>query len=207
MFTALAFVAASSLAVTPGAAGDAASPPAPEQVAAVPGPAKRAPSFGLLFDAGIPEGVGASFAWLPLKWLRLHAGPSTNGIALGGRGSASLLLPGGIVRPTLTFSGGKFAEGNARRIVRLLARGLGADARALTRVAYDFADAHVGFEVGSPHGASVFLRGGISRTVLHLPALPEFLRSAAADTASPPESATLTVVAPSVQLGLVLYLP
>jgi hypothetical protein len=203
MFTALALlVAASPFAVSP-SAPDASSPP----LAKPDAPAKPAPRFGVLVDAGVPEGVGASFAWLPWSWLRLQAGPATNGIALGGRAAASLMFPRGIVRPTLTFGAGRFAEGDARRVLQIFAPNLSADVRALERVAHDFTDAHAGLEIGSPSGASFFLRGGVSRSVFHLPALPEILRSEAGDATSQPGPATLSVVAPSLQLGFVLYLP
>jgi hypothetical protein len=116
------------------------------------------------------------------------------------------MVPDGIFRPTLSLGAGRFAEGNASRIIQWLVPGLGEETFALARVAHDFVDAHVGFEIGSPTGASFFLRGGLSRNVLHLPALRELLSSATADSASLPSSATMTVTTPSAQLGLVVYL-
>jgi hypothetical protein len=196
MFVALALL----VATTPTVADNSSSPRAETHATA-----EEVPHFALLVDIGVPQGVGASLGWRPWSWFRVHGGPATNGISLGWRGGLSLVPFGGVFRPILTFGAGRFAEGDARRLLRAFAPDLQQVERALPSVGYEFTLAHVGFELGSPSAVSFFLCGGVSRTALRVAGLPEVLWSAL-DAVSRPGSTTLTIVSPSVQLGLLLYL-
>jgi hypothetical protein len=196
MFVALALL----VTATPAVADNSSSTRAETQATA-----EKVPHFALLVDVGAPQGLGASLGWRPWSWLRVHGGPATNGISLGWRGGLSLLPFGGVFRPILTFGAGRFAEGDAMRLLGAFAPDLQQDERALARVGYEFTLAHVGFELGSPSAVSFFLCGGVSRTALRVAGLPEFLWSAL-DATSRPGWTTLTIISPSVQLGLLLYL-
>ena len=124
------------------------------------------PFLGLMVDAGVPDGAMASVAYRPFGWLRVQGGAGTNSISPGVRIGASL-VPFGI-GPSLTLEGGHYFEGNANKLARSLSGADYEDMMLLDRIGYDFANAHLGLELG---GESVvfYVHGGVSyvRTKVH----------------------------------------
>lgn len=158
-------------------------------------------SYAVILDVGAPEGLGAAIGWRPFQLLRVHGGVATNGFALGARGGLSaILLPGGL-RPTVTVAAGHFLDGDARAVFRTVLPDARASDRLLSAVGWSFVSAQVGLELGNPQGTSFFVRGGLSRTTLRFAALGG---TSAGDVPLAPK---IIVQSPSVQLGVLVYLP
>ncbi|WP_426752806.1 hypothetical protein [Myxococcus sp. Y35] len=185
----------------------AASPTPPTHPAEVHDLTSPLPWLGLMLDVGVPEGAGASLAFRPLRMLRLHGGLVHNGIALGARAGVSFIPWQGFVRPTLTAEAGRLPEQNARATVERFVGALGPAGLLLERVGYDFANAHLGLEVGSPRRFSFFLRGGLSYVRADVHGVQPWSEARNADVTveritTPRVSGTL----PTIKLGFLLYL-
>ncbi|GMU01972.1 hypothetical protein KH5H1_60920 [Corallococcus caeni] len=177
--------------------------PAAPVASAAPG----LPWLGLMLDTGIPEGAGVSLALRPLRMLRLHGGVVHNAVSLGGRFGASFIPLQAFVRPTLTAEVGRLPEGNARRAIERVAGTLGAEGLLLERVGYDFANVHLGLELGSARRFSFFLRGGLSYVRTRVHGVEDWSKARASDVTvesitAPRVSGTL----PTLKLGFLLYL-
>lgn len=120
----------------------------------------EAPFFGVQIDAGAPDGIGASLVITPGRFLRLHVGGLTNGVGSGARVGVMLLaFPTFAFRPFLGVDGGYVAGGVGAWLPQMLT-----DAslrNAITGVSVAFANAQVGFELGSKNVA-LTLRAGLS---------------------------------------------
>ena len=113
--------------------------------------------FGAQVDVGLPDGLAASLSVSPLAWLRFSIGGLTNAAAFGVRASVLVMPWHGVFRPTLSLDGGHYFPGNVASTFGIS----GAIGSPLSRVSYDFASGHLGFEVGSQR-LSFFLRAGAS---------------------------------------------
>jgi hypothetical protein len=127
---------------------------APEGVSAdrsAAGGEPRHRTFGMGLDVGVPDGAALTFLVRPyLSWLRVGGAVTHNGIAPGVRGSVTIDPIAFPLAPTLTVEGGHYWEGNLP-IVK--------DSRT---VGYDYANFHLGLEVGNRETFRFFLRGGAS---------------------------------------------
>jgi hypothetical protein len=166
------------------------------------------PVFGIMADAGLPDGTAASLVFRPTSWIRLHGGGTYNFISSGVRSGATWLPLGW--GPSLTVEGGHYFDGNANQLARRLA---GADFKsnaALERIGYDYANAHLGLDFGSRR-ATFYLHGGVSviRATVHN--LDDVVQSqTSADGSSTQviikQDPTIRAFTPSVKLGLIVYL-
>lgn len=162
--------------------------------------------LALTFDVGVPEGAGPSVAFAVLPMLRLQVGVAYNAIAPGIRGGAMLTPFASFVRPTLSVHAGHFEPGDARGLVEAFSDSAFARSPLLNRLQYDFVSGHLGVEVGRQSGTFFFVRGGLSRSTLRLGGFGSFLQQAFADPSASAVTPTLTVTAPSLQLGFVVPL-
>src|SRR5579871_658119 len=132
----------------------AATPALPEPpllAADVPLPvAESGPHVALMFDAGAPDGIGASLMLRPTHWLRLYAGALTNGAGAGLRGGVTLATFHAFATPTLTLEAGQLRDGNANPLASYLTRDAHFHADVLDHVGYEFVNAQLGFELGPP---------------------------------------------------------
>jgi hypothetical protein len=119
-----------------------------------------APFFGVQLDVGAPDGIGASLVATPGRYLRVHAGGLNNGVGSGVRLGVTLLaFPRSIFRPLLGLDAGYVFGGQAAWLPQLIE-----DAQvraAISGFNVGFANAQVGFELGSKHVAFT-LRAGLS---------------------------------------------
>jgi hypothetical protein len=170
----------------------------------------EAPTFGLMLDAGFPDGVMASVAYRPRQWLRAYVGGGTNSVSAGIRAGFAL-VPFGF-GPSLTVEGGWYFEGDANDLARELA-GRGYEHNAMAeRFGYQFANLHLGFETGGKH-VNFFMHGGMSYVRLELHEADEVFGGEMTDaqgttvvTFGVPSDPVITALVPSVKLGLVVYL-
>jgi hypothetical protein len=116
--------------------------------------------FGVMVDAGVPEGAQASLVVRPWSHLRMHGGVGYNGIRTGYQGGVTLIPFSTWFTPTLTADYGAFPEGDATKLARYFDPT--ADSPALQRVGYHYANARVGLEFGRTH-VTFYIDAGISR--------------------------------------------
>jgi hypothetical protein len=202
-----------SSASTAPAASTAAAAPAPTPVS-VPAPSEEPTHWGILLDGGIPDGAGASAIFRPMNWLRLSAGATYNFVAFGVRGGVSVVPFYFPFSPSLNLEVGHTFGGDATPILETAFQGTGIavpDSPLLKKVAYDYANASLGLEFGLPKTFTVFLRMGISYIQTTLHGFQELVQQAAAGEGNPPDPTitavdpTLTVTAPGLKLGLIVF--
>ncbi len=102
-------------------------------------------------DLGVPDGAGLGIIVRPkFDWLRVGAAVTHNGMAPGARLGITLdplVFP---LVPTFTVEGGHYWEGTLPLL------------KNSTAIGYNYANFHLGLEVGSRATFRFFLRGGAS---------------------------------------------
>src|SRR5262249_1939641 len=162
-------------------------------------PSGPQPTFlGLLVDAGLPDGAGISLAYRPSTWLRLQGGYINNTINSGLRGGLTLLPFYSWFTPTLTLEAGHFFPGDASSIARRFSND--PNLNNAFDVGYDFENAHLGFEVGSPRRVAFFLRGGLSYLQMTAEVQPMIH-----DNSIQAQPLRIKAIIPSVKLGLTVF--
>jgi hypothetical protein len=185
--------------------GPAAWAAAPEVKSQKQDPERMAP-FGLLLDAGIPEGAGLSAAFRPAKAVRLHLGATHNGLRLGGRAGITLLPKPGGSTPSLTLEVGHAFAGDVARLARRVADPSLPPLQSMESVGYSYASTHLGFEFGDPRGFMFFVRAGVSWVELDVPnveSLGEPFIGRLGQSGA--EGGRFLYMMPSAKLGLILY--
>lgn len=117
-------------------------------------PSERLRFIGMQADVGVPDGGALGVVVRPTHWLRLGAAYTHNGFAGGVRGAVTLDPVNFPLAPTLTLEGGHTFEGAVR--------GQWLGIRDDVRVRYNYANLHLGIELGLRNSTRVFLRGGAS---------------------------------------------
>lgn len=118
------------------------------------------PFLGVALDAGFPDGAGASFLVMPLRFLRVQVAGLTNGLGVGVRLGATLVaFPTWPVRPTLAVAGGYTYGGQGAWLLEYI--GDATLRAALSNVTVAFVSAHGGLELGSKNVA-LTLQAGVS---------------------------------------------
>ena len=130
---------------------------------------ERLAPFGLMLDAGIPDGTGLSAAFRTSRSVRLDVGATYNGIRLGARAGITLLPMQGGYTPSVTFEVGHALTGDSQTLARRMADLSQPPLFAMDRVGFTYASSHLGFEVGVPGRYSFFMRGGLSFIELDVP--------------------------------------
>jgi len=174
---------------------------------AAPVSPKRLPTFGAMVDVGVPDGLIASLAIRPWRWLRLSVGGGSNGFGWGWRTGISLLPFG--AGPSASFEYGRYQDGDANSLAKRVGFG---SSPLLERVGYEYVNAHLGLDFGSRrfvffvHGGITMLRGQIHNSNASLPA-PSTSDTSASGTTQVvvPQDPTARAAGPSVKLGLIVY--
>jgi hypothetical protein len=159
--------------------------------------------FGLMLDAGVPDGANASLVFRPFGWFRVHAGGGTNLIGPGMRAGVSVLPIPGI---SLNAEGGHYFAGDANQLARMFSGDSTVDVPALRSVGYDYANLHLGLEL-SFSWMTLYIHGGMSyiRGQVHELA-PTINQSIAGDsTVTVSEDPTVHAWAASARVGLIFY--
>lgn len=178
---------------------------APEVARSTQDPERLAP-FGLLLDAGLPEGAGLSAAFRPTRTVRLHLGATHNGLRLGGRAGITLLPMHGWYTPSFTFEVGHTLAGNANTLARRMADTSQPPLLAMERVGYSYASTHLGFELGQPGSFMVFLRAGVSWIELDVPNVEDLAEpfiTSLGETGA--KGGRFIYMMPSAKFGLLVY--
>ncbi|HZH02608.1 MAG TPA: autotransporter outer membrane beta-barrel domain-containing protein [Myxococcaceae bacterium] len=168
-----------------------------------PAPIGDAPTrWGLLLDAGIPDGIGLSAVYRPFRPFRFHGGLVTNTASYGLRAGVTYVPFYFAVSPSLTLEGGHLFEGD---LSFLQAFGLSQEDAERSRFKYNFANAHVGLEMGSPRRFLFFLRAGLSYVDVTFTQFQSLLQSASGSQSVEAQPAHLRATGPSAKLGFVVY--
>lgn len=155
-----------------------------------------APFLGVQVDVGAPDGIGASIVVTPGRYLRLSAGGVNNGVGTGVRlGVMLVAFPRSAFRPTLGVDGGYVFGGQGEWLPQLISEPMVKS--ALTGLNVAFANAQVGFELGSKNVA-FFLRAGLSYVDLSVGGQR---LDTSANTAVTFQGVTLNGFIPSARLG------
>ncbi len=159
--------------------------------------------FGVLLDAGLPDGAGASVVFRPWSFLRVHAGVTSILFSTGFRGGVSYVPFNFFITPSLTVEGGYLPSGDANVAVRMATGDSSFSSPALQDISYGFASAQLGLEVGPPRRFTFYLRGGLSYLDGNLGGLQSMLQQADATVQS--RSLHLRMTLPSAKLGFIVY--
>ena len=156
--------------------------------------------FGVMVDAGVPDGALASFVYRPWSFVRLSGGAGTNLAAPTVRGSVSLIW-GSL---SVNVDGGHAFSGDMNPLARMIGGDATLDVAALRDVSYDYVNLHGGLEIGSDP-VTFYIHAGMSR-------LSGAVREAGPTLSSEDRTVmfsqdpTVSVWAPSVRLGLIVYI-
>jgi hypothetical protein len=186
----------------------AGSPDASINAAPAQPPAARLPAVGVMADVGLPDGAGASLVYRPAKWLRLTGGGTYNMISSGLRAGVSLLPFGW--GPSLSVEGGHYFDGNANNLVARFAGSSYQSSSVLERVGYDYANAHLGLDLGFRR-VTFFIHAGLSFIRASVHNLDEAVQSqqssgSSSTTLSFKQDPIIRAITPSAKLGLIVYL-
>jgi hypothetical protein len=174
------------------------------------------PRYGVMADAGLPDGANASLVFRPACWLRLHGGGGYNMISTGVRAGATL-VPFGL-GPSATIEGGHYFDGDANGLAQRFA-GQSFQSTLLEKVGYDYANFHLGLDFGYRR-VTFYIHGGMSYVRAKVHNFDGVVASeAAANGASSANGAnggtteisinqdpTVKAWFPSAKLGLIVYL-
>ena len=116
--------------------------------------------YGVMVDAGAPEGAQVALVVRPVRALRLHGGVGYNGISTGLAAGVTLVPFASWFTPTLTVDYGELPEGDATPLVQMFDRG--ASSPTLQRVGYRYENARLGLEFGRKR-ATFYIDAGVSR--------------------------------------------
>lgn len=165
-------------------------------------------SVGVMVDAGLPDGVSGSLVWRMTPRLRIHGGVGYNGFAPGVRAGFSLAAFPFFITPTATVEAGRFFEGNANTLAQMVSGDPEYDEPALREVGYDFANAHVGLELGYS-GMTFYVHGGMSALQMRVRNLDATLSANFEDSEGPKvelrSDPSVRVIGPSARAGFVYY--
>jgi hypothetical protein len=178
--------------------------------AASPSPAS--PTLGLMAGIGVPDAATLSLAWRPVRALRVELGVAHDYVSPGVRGGLTYIPFSSWATPTLSVGYGHFLERDANQAVRTISGDATFDSPMLDHFGYDYAEAHVGLELGRKH-VTFYLHAGVTRVTatIHdvaaaaMQSMPSSGGSSGtvAITSTDP---TVRLWAPSLDLGLVVYL-
>ncbi len=118
--------------------------------------------LGIMADIGVPDGAMASLVYRPLSMVSVHGGLGYNLIAPGIRAGATLRPIPWMISPTFTIEAGRYRHGDANQAATMLGISTEQDGSPILReVGYEFANFHLGIELGSSR-FSFYLHAGWS---------------------------------------------
>ena len=159
--------------------------------------------WGVLLDAGLPDGLGVSASFRPVYWVRFQLGALENTVSVGARAGVTLIPFNYWITPAVTGEYGHFFEGNANNIARFITNDQTINNPMLQHLNYDFLNAHLGLELGSKRVA-FYLRGGVSYVWTTVRNVQQFLRQNANDPSITAQDVHGTALAPSAKLGFIV---
>ncbi|NOK14709.1 hypothetical protein [Corallococcus exercitus] len=168
-------------------------------------PERLAP-FGLMLDAGMPEGAGLSGVLRPSPYLRLHFGGAHNGLRGALRAGVTLLPLRGKLSPSFSWEFGHAQAASTKTLNRRLADSTQLPTSSMERVGYSYVSTHLGLEFNATRRLSFFVRGGASFMEMDVPSLQK-LDEPFRDSLSPVETKSwmMRTLQPSAKLGFAFF--
>lgn len=160
--------AAPSLSEAPASSAPAAVPGTPEVTPAARPPARASGSsrWGLLLDAGLPQGLAASATFRPVPSVRFFAGPAWNYVGFGVQGGVSVVPWHFAVTPVLTAEAGRYFGADVSFIAKN-GQGVPPELRPLLAdMTYTYGAIHAGIELGSQSGLTFSIDAGLAYLLL-----------------------------------------
>jgi hypothetical protein len=175
-------------------------------IAAAPSVHASPGKLGVMVDAGVPDGLTGSVVYRPLHLLNVHAGIGTNLIGVGLRAGASVYLLPTWIAPSINVEAGHYFAGDANATMQRLGVTSDSDNPLLREVGYDYANLHMGVELGRDR-MSFYLHAGFSALRVTVHNLDEAVAEDANEdlTFRVGEDPTATVVAPSARIGFLYF--
>ncbi len=166
----------------------------------------RPARWGLLLEGGFPEGAAASVVFRPVSEVRLWAGPAWNYVAFGMQAGVTLIPWQAGFSPILSLEAGRYFNADATFLANK-ASGVPPEVKPLlTNVSYDYAAAHVGFEIGTRDAFAISLRAGLSYVSLTANGTTTTTGSSGGSTATVTfTDPNLRGTIPSVKVGVQLW--
>jgi hypothetical protein len=164
--------------------------------------------IGVMADVGLPDGANASLVVRPIRMLRLHAGGGHNYISPGVRGGITFVPFATWITPTLSVDYGRYFDGDANPLARMVSGDSSFSSTVLDHVGYDYGNAHVGIELGRTR-ATFYIHAGMSRITGNIRGLNAMAGGMSGDSgtsitfADDPRVELWTV---SARVGLVVYI-
>lgn len=169
--------------------------------------------FGVMLDAGVPDGVTGSLVFRPISRVRVHAGAGYNLIAPGVRAGATVVAFPFWITPSASLEVGHYFRGDANGAVRMITGDAEFDEPMLRDVGYSYANGHLGLELGHSR-VTFYLHAGMSVVQGTLRQLQESLdRDAGGDPSGMDsdgaveirDDPSVRIVSPSARTGLIVY--
>jgi hypothetical protein len=157
--------------------------------------------FGILADAGVPDGANGAIVYRMFPSLGIHMGGGYNMVSPGIRAGITYAPFSTFVRPSISFDWGHYFEGDANPIAQKLMGDPTYSSPLLDHVGYDYMNAHAGLEFGGDN-ARVYFRGGMSRISGAVHGIGE----ASEESITVTESPNVDIVTVSARIGLVVYI-
>jgi hypothetical protein len=157
--------------------------------------------FGVMADAGVPDGGTASLVFRPLRAIRLHAGIGHNAISQGMRAGITLVPLSGWLSPTVSVDVGTFPEGDANPLAQMVSGDPEYSNEALDSVGYDFVNLHAGLEFGRER-ATFYVHAGMSQVSGALRGIAPEDDSSVSFSDDP----QMTIRGVSARIGLIVYI-
>jgi hypothetical protein len=166
-----------------------------------------APRIGAGVDLGLPDGATVSIVVRPIRSIRAHAGMSHNLISLGERVGLTWVPLSWWASPTLSVEYGHYADGNANPLVRMVSGDASFSSAILDRVGYDYANAHVGLELGR-RWFTFYIHAGYSRitSTVHNLSAETMSESAGTTTVTFSKDPSVRLWSVSARAGFIVYL-
>lgn len=163
--------------------------------------------LGLALQTGLPDGATASVVYRPWSWLRTHLGAGYNMISPSVQGGFALIPFGW--GPSLTLEAGHYFEGDANGLARKMAGSNFENTALLERIGYDYANGHLGLELGE-ETFTFFIHGGMSYIGTQVNGINAALQDATQMEMSTTElkigaAPKIRAFVPSMKLGLIVY--
>ena len=184
--------------------------PAPPSRPPPSAPPPGLPNFGLLLEAGFPDGLSLSAVYRPFTWIRASAGAAYNLSGFGVRGGLALIPLDFFLAPSLSVDVGQFFEFDTTTILALVLPqvDLGEVGGLIKHVSYRYGTASLGLELGSPRHFVIFLRVGVSYVEGTLGGFEAFMKDVVGPEEAPNLEAKdllLRATLPAARLGIIAY--
>jgi hypothetical protein len=165
------------------------------------------PRIGAMADVGLPDGATVSLVYRPIRAVRASAGISHNLISLGARAGVTVTPFAWWASPTVSLEYGHYTDGNANPLVRAATGDASFSSSVLDRVGYNYANAHLGLELGRTW-FTFYLHAGVSRVsgTVHNLSAETMAASSGTTTITFLNDPTVQVWTASARIGFVVYL-